>query len=137
MLSLRAISRHAARALRTQQCCMSTFKDEYDEHVAERAAQGIVAEPIGAEQMADLVKELEKPEGGEDAFLIDLLENRVPPGVDEAACVSALAARRARCYRLSALVPAALATLTSPTLLRAPLCAHSHPPPPSPALCMK
>ena len=112
MLSLRLVTRHAARALRAQQCCMSTFKDEYDEHVAERAEQGIVPEPLGAEQMADLVKELEKPEGGEEAFLVDLLENRVPPGVDEAACVSALAARRARGACWSARFAAALAAIT-------------------------
>ena len=35
------------------------------------------------------VKLLEKPPAGDEAFLMDLLENRVPPGVDEAAYVKA------------------------------------------------
>merc|ERR1719353_2886874 len=36
-----------------------------------------------------LVKELEKPEKGEEEFLMDHLQNRIPPGVDDAAYVKA------------------------------------------------
>ncbi len=62
--------------------------EEYRKHVAERAAQGIVPKPLDATQMAALV-ELKTPPVGEEEFLLDLLINRVPPGVDEAAYVKA------------------------------------------------
>ncbi|MFP1729932.1 bifunctional aconitate hydratase 2/2-methylisocitrate dehydratase [Lonsdalea quercina] len=63
--------------------------EEYRKHVAERAAQGIVPKPLEASQMAGLVELLKQPPAGEEAFLVDLLVNRVPPGVDEAAYVKA------------------------------------------------
>ncbi|PHM61614.1 bifunctional aconitate hydratase 2/2-methylisocitrate dehydratase [Xenorhabdus ishibashii] len=63
--------------------------EEYRKHVAERAAQGIVPKPLDAAQAAALVELLKNPPKGEDAFLVDLLTNRVPPGVDEAAYVKA------------------------------------------------
>ncbi len=63
--------------------------EEYRKHVAERAAEGIVPKPLDATQMAALVELLKNPPAGEEAFLLDLLTNRVPPGVDEAAYVKA------------------------------------------------
>ncbi|MFG1173714.1 bifunctional aconitate hydratase 2/2-methylisocitrate dehydratase [Erwiniaceae bacterium CAU 1747] len=63
--------------------------EEYRKHVAERAAQGIVPKPLDASQMAALVELLKAPPAGEEEFLLDLLINRVPPGVDEAAYVKA------------------------------------------------
>lgn len=63
--------------------------EEYRKHVAERAAEGIVAKPLDATQMAALVELLKNPPAGEEEFLLDLLINRVPPGVDEAAYVKA------------------------------------------------
>ena len=63
--------------------------EEYRKHVAERAAVGIVAKPLDATQMAALVELLKNPPAGEEEFLLDLLINRVPPGVDEAAYVKA------------------------------------------------
>ena len=63
--------------------------EEYRKHVAERAAQGIVPKPLDASQVAALVELLKNPPKGEDDFLLDLLTNRVPPGVDEAAYVKA------------------------------------------------
>ncbi|MFW0856188.1 bifunctional aconitate hydratase 2/2-methylisocitrate dehydratase [Cronobacter dublinensis] len=63
--------------------------EEYRKHVAERAAEGIVAKPLDATQMAALVELLKNPPAGEEEFLLDLLTNRVPPGVDEAAYVKA------------------------------------------------
>ncbi len=63
--------------------------EEYRKHVAERAAEGIVAKPLDATQMAALVELLKTPPKGEEAFLLDLITNRVPPGVDEAAYVKA------------------------------------------------
>ncbi|MCR4511433.1 bifunctional aconitate hydratase 2/2-methylisocitrate dehydratase [Pseudomonas sp. 32.2.56] len=63
--------------------------EAYRNHVAERAAQGIVPQPLNAEQTAGLVELLKNPPAGEEAFLVDLITNRVPPGVDEAAYVKA------------------------------------------------
>ncbi|NIY48014.1 bifunctional aconitate hydratase 2/2-methylisocitrate dehydratase [Cedecea colo] len=63
--------------------------EEYRKHVAERAAEGIVAKPLDATQMAALVELLKTPPVGEEEFLLDLITNRVPPGVDEAAYVKA------------------------------------------------
>ncbi|MEH6387726.1 MAG: bifunctional aconitate hydratase 2/2-methylisocitrate dehydratase [Pseudomonas profundi] len=63
--------------------------EAYRKHVEERAAQGIVPQPLNAEQTAGLVDLLKNPPAGEEEFLLDLLTNRVPPGVDEAAYVKA------------------------------------------------
>ncbi|MBD2811061.1 bifunctional aconitate hydratase 2/2-methylisocitrate dehydratase [Xenorhabdus sp. Vera] len=63
--------------------------EEYRKHVAERAAQGIVPKPLDAAQVAALVELLKNPPKGEEDFLLDLLTNRIPPGVDEAAYVKA------------------------------------------------
>ncbi|GBG26504.1 Homoaconitase, mitochondrial [Hondaea fermentalgiana] len=67
----------------------SAFMDAYDEHVEERKAEDIVPRPLNAEQMSDLVEQLKNPEKGEEERLVELLESRVPPGVDEAAYVKA------------------------------------------------
>ncbi|MGF1909000.1 bifunctional aconitate hydratase 2/2-methylisocitrate dehydratase [Vibrio kasasachensis] len=63
--------------------------EAYRKHVAERAAEGVVPKPLDAEQVAGLVELLKTPQQGEEAFILDLLENRIPPGVDEAAYVKA------------------------------------------------
>lgn len=63
--------------------------EAYRNHVEERAAEGIVPKPLSAEQVADLVELLKQPPAGEEEFLLDLISNRVPPGVDEAAYVKA------------------------------------------------
>ncbi|BDY06648.1 bifunctional aconitate hydratase 2/2-methylisocitrate dehydratase [Ferrimonas sp. YFM] len=63
--------------------------EAYREHVAERANQGIAPKPLDAEQTAALVELLKNPPAGEEETLVDLLENRIPPGVDEAAYVKA------------------------------------------------
>ena len=63
--------------------------EAYRIHVAERAVQGIPPEPLSAEQTAQLVELLKTPPAGEEAFLVDLLRNRVPAGVDQAAYVKA------------------------------------------------
>jgi len=63
--------------------------DAYRKHAAERAELGIVPKPLDAEQTAALVELLKNPPKGEETFLVDLLSNRVPAGVDEAAYVKA------------------------------------------------
>ena len=61
----------------------------YRHHAAERAALGIPPLPLDAQQTADVIELLKNPPAGEDAFLLDLLVNRVPAGVDDAAKVKA------------------------------------------------
>jgi aconitate hydratase 2/2-methylisocitrate dehydratase len=63
--------------------------EAYRKHVAERAAEGIPPKPLNAEQVAGLVELLKNPPAGEAEVLLDLITNRVPPGVDEAAYVKA------------------------------------------------
>ena len=50
----------------------------YRDHVAERAALGLPPLPLDAAQTASLVDLLKNPPAGEEDFLLDLLENRVP-----------------------------------------------------------
>ena len=61
----------------------------YRAHVAERALENIPAKPLDPEWTAGLVELLKNPPAGEEDFLLDLIANRVPPGVDEAAYVKA------------------------------------------------
>lgn len=62
---------------------------DYRKHVEERAAEGIVPKPLDAEQVAQLVELIKNPPAGEEAFLLELLADRIPPGVDDAAYVKA------------------------------------------------
>jgi len=93
---MRAILRRTATGaavrrglLSTARRSASTFMANYQKHVDERAKEGIVAKPLDPTQVGDLVKLLEAPPAGEEEMLMDLLTNRVPPGVDEAAYVKA------------------------------------------------
>jgi len=61
----------------------------YASHVAERAAQNLPPLPLSAEQVAQLVELIKNPPSGEEKTLINLLENRIPAGVDQAAYVKA------------------------------------------------
>lgn len=63
--------------------------EAYRAHVAERAAEGIVPKPLSAAQVAELIELLKNPPAGEGEFIVDLISNRVPAGVDEAAYVKA------------------------------------------------
>jgi aconitate hydratase 2/2-methylisocitrate dehydratase len=67
----------------------SALKDELEGAKAERAAEGVVLKPLDASQMSKLVELLQSPPPGEEEFLLSLLTNSVPPGVDEAAYVKA------------------------------------------------
>jgi len=62
---------------------------EYKAHVEERAKEGIPPLPLNAEQVASLVEIIKEPHSGEEDFLLDLLTNRTPAGVDPAAYVKA------------------------------------------------
>lgn len=63
--------------------------EAYRQHVEERAAEGVVPKPLNAEQVNELVELIKNPPAGEEEFIVDLLENRVPAGVDDAAYVKA------------------------------------------------
>ncbi len=63
--------------------------EAYRKHVDERAAEGVPPLPLNAAQVSDLVALLQDPPAGEEAFLLELLTERVPPGVDDASRVKA------------------------------------------------
>jgi aconitate hydratase 2 / 2-methylisocitrate dehydratase len=63
--------------------------ESYRNHVADRAAQGVPPLPLDAQQTADLCELLKNPPAGEAEFLLTLLRDRIPPGVDQAAYVKA------------------------------------------------
>lgn len=63
--------------------------EAYRKHIEERAAQGVVAQPLDAEQTAALVELLKNPPAGEETFILDLITHRVPAGVDQAAYIKA------------------------------------------------
>ncbi|QSI78937.1 bifunctional aconitate hydratase 2/2-methylisocitrate dehydratase [Niveibacterium microcysteis] len=63
--------------------------EAYRQHAAERAALGIPPLALDAKQTADLIELIKNPPAGEEAFLVELLTYRVPPGVDDAAKVKA------------------------------------------------
>ncbi|MDO5504773.1 MAG: aconitate hydratase B, partial [Pseudoxanthomonas suwonensis] len=65
------------------------FLETYRQHVVEREALGIPALPLSAEQTAEVIELLKDPPQGEGDFLLDLISNRVPAGVDDAAKVKA------------------------------------------------
>jgi aconitate hydratase 2 / 2-methylisocitrate dehydratase len=63
--------------------------ESYRQQIAERAALGIPPLPLDASQVAGLCKLLKNPPAGKETFLLELLRDRVPPGVDQAAYVKA------------------------------------------------
>ena len=67
----------------------SSFLADYRTAAAEREALGIPALPLTAAQTQALTELLQAPPAGEETFLLHLLSERIPPGVDEAAYVKA------------------------------------------------
>ena len=67
----------------------SSFLADYRAAAAEREALGIPALPLTAAQTQALTELLQAPPAGEETFLLHLLSERIPPGVDEAAYVKA------------------------------------------------
>ena len=61
---------------------------DYKKHCKERKEQGIPPLPLSAQQTSDLV-ELLKSEHAESELLLELLKERIPAGVDQAAYVKA------------------------------------------------
>ena len=62
---------------------------DYKNHVQERLQQGIPPLALNAEQVSDLVDLLKSPPKGEEDYILDLITNRTPAGVDPAAYVKA------------------------------------------------
>jgi aconitate hydratase 2/2-methylisocitrate dehydratase len=61
----------------------------YQAHVAERNAVQLPPLPLSAEQVAQVVELLKNPPEGQSEILVDLIANRTPAGVDQAAYVKA------------------------------------------------
>lgn len=61
----------------------------YATHVQERATQNLPPLPLSAEQVAEVVSLLKTPPVGEGENLLNLISNRTPAGVDQAAYVKA------------------------------------------------
>lgn len=61
----------------------------YQTHAQERAALQLPPLPLNAEQVASVVELLKNPPKGQEALLVDLIENQTPAGVDQAAYVKA------------------------------------------------
>ena len=61
----------------------------YREHIDERAKEGIPPLPLNAQQVAELVELAKNPPAGEENYLLELLTQHIPAGVDEAAYVKA------------------------------------------------
>lgn len=76
---------------------MSAFLDSYDAHVTERSQMadgiGIAPKPLDPTQCQTLIDEIKaftgSPDSEDGARMVDILSNRIPPGVDEAAYVKA------------------------------------------------
>ncbi|MCX5949739.1 MAG: bifunctional aconitate hydratase 2/2-methylisocitrate dehydratase [Cyanobacteria bacterium] len=61
----------------------------YRAAAAERQALGVPPFPLAVPQVQALTALLQDPPAGEEAFLLELLSERIPPGVDEGAYVKA------------------------------------------------
>lgn len=61
----------------------------YRQHVADRAALGIPPLPLSAQQAAELCELLKEPSAGQETTLLEMLRERISPGVDPAAYVKA------------------------------------------------
>ncbi len=64
------------------------FIEDYKAHVAERAELGVPPLPLSAEQTAELIEMIKKNDS-DASYYVELLTNRVSPGVDDAAYVKA------------------------------------------------
>ncbi len=64
-----------------------SFIEQYRKHVEERAALGVPPLPLTAEQTVEVIESIKLNENTEE--MLDLLRNRVSPGVDDAAYVKA------------------------------------------------
>lgn len=59
--------------------------ESYKNHITERQKQGIPPLPLNAEQVRELSRLFFDPPPGSEDFILELLKNHIPPGVDPAA----------------------------------------------------
>jgi len=65
------------------------FLDDYKVHTKEREALGVPPLALNAQQVTQLVELLKADKVEDEEFLLNLLENRIPAGVDDAAYIKA------------------------------------------------
>ncbi|MDD5405655.1 MAG: bifunctional aconitate hydratase 2/2-methylisocitrate dehydratase [Sulfurovaceae bacterium] len=63
--------------------------EDYKKHTQERATLGVPPLPLNSTQVAQLVELLKADKLEDETYLLDLIENKVPAGVDDAAYVKA------------------------------------------------
>ncbi len=63
--------------------------EAYRQHVEERGNEGLPPLALDAQQVSELIELIKNPPAGEEDYIMELLVNRVPPGVDQAAYVKA------------------------------------------------
>ena len=61
----------------------------YQDHVEQRAQEGLPPLPLDAEQVTALISQLKEANNADSEQCLELLIHRVPPGVDQAAYVKA------------------------------------------------
>ncbi len=67
----------------------TTVLSQYRQQTQERAALGIPPLPLTAAETSAVCDLLQHPPAGEEEYLLHLIRDRVPPGVDEAAYIKA------------------------------------------------
>ena len=65
-----------------------SFMENYNNHVKEREALGVPPLPLDAKQTAEVIELIKAKDSNTDT-LVELLANRVSPGVDDSAYVKA------------------------------------------------
>mmetsp|Transcript_22464 Transcript_22464/g.56772 ORF Transcript_22464/g.56772 Transcript_22464/m.56772 type:complete len:621 (-) Transcript_22464:2304-4166(-) len=81
----RVLNRNSPVPIAVQARRIATFRKEYEQHVAEREAEGIPPTPLTAAQTKKVCQLLAEKDGDDAAWLKYLLTERVPAGVDDAA----------------------------------------------------
>eukprot|EP01062_Namystynia_karyoxenos_P013732 TRINITY_DN14935_c0_g1_i1.p1 TRINITY_DN14935_c0_g1~~TRINITY_DN14935_c0_g1_i1.p1 ORF type:complete len:892 (+),score=383.37 TRINITY_DN14935_c0_g1_i1:102-2777(+) len=89
MRAARICMRPVARRSLFQARFASAFAEAYNKHVQERAAEGLPPSNLSADQVVQLVDLAKNPPADEADQVKELITNRVPAGVDEAAYVKA------------------------------------------------
>jgi len=59
--------------------------ESYQKHIAQRQEQGIPPLPLNAQQVKALTRLFFDPPHGLEDFMLELLKDHIPPGVDPAA----------------------------------------------------
>lgn len=63
--------------------------EEYNQHIIDRAKIGITPQPLNTKQTINLIKLLKNPVIKNKKYLLNLLINQIPPGIDESALIKA------------------------------------------------